>query len=152
MLLSLYSSLLMSMEDTRITIPSSPEDEATNLSNKAVEVYFRGNAKTLHDTLIPYIKFKIEEANSPIKPDPLIGELKNLTLYGERSVHLGDRIHKLVSDSLEEALKEKELSIEKLKSQRSSDHKQRNAAIGAALISLIGAITAALTHLTTTTS
>lgn len=167
LLLTLYSLTVSAMEETRISMPSTPASAPSSLrasrrdiprvtrslteseewSKKAVDLYFRGNAKSLHDTILPYIKFKIEEANNSPKPDPVIWELKDLSIYGAANVSLGNHIHKLVTESLEEALKEKELALRSLEERERNRERQRNAAIGAAVVSTLGAATAALTHI-----
>lgn len=137
------------MEDTRIVIRDRTPSviEADHLSKRAVELYFRGNAKTLHSTILPYIKFKIEEANTPLKPDPVINELKESAIYDDASIKLGDHVHKLVTDALEEALKEKDLNLERMTREQHTKELQRNAAIGTAFVTFIGALTALITHL-----
>lgn len=124
-----YALTVSAMEDVRVVIPDAPLQEVMSLSNRAVELYFRGNAHTLHAMLLPLIALKLQRAQQNGHDSPVLNDLEYLSVYNSNNVSMTDSIHTLVTESIEEALNNKERQLEERERRLASQRRQRNAAL-----------------------
>lgn len=129
--ISCLSFIVLSMQAMEHDIEEGNADKTDMICDNVVEFYFKGNAHTLRNYIKPLLQKRLQE-------NYYIIEQIEKSVSGNED--LSDEVHKLISDALEDIVKEKDEEIERQSKETQLKIKRERIAIGTAIISIITAV------------